>query len=142
MKKKRELALAVISMLLIALALSACSKNDSSGSVQSPHEEAWLQAYYDVQNSRRPSKAYQAIDYTRSLYFDGHASIEQTQQRIYMILMATPALRLNPVKVNKFIALATNVQPYYRSLSAREIYRRYIRYSTLVAFTELRSKRT
>lgn len=126
MRKKRELAIAVISLLLIAFALSACGSSNNGGSVP-PHEEAWLQAYYEVQNSGRPSKAYRAIDYTRSLYFDGHASLEQTQQRIYMILEVTPALRLNMIQKNQFIAYATNMHPYYQNLSARDIYRRYFR---------------
>lgn len=124
MRKKRELAIAVISLLMIAFALSACGSSNNGGSVP-PHEEAWLQAYYEVQSSGRPSKAYQAIDYTRSLYFDGHASLEQTQQRIYMILEATPALRLSTLRKNQYVWYAT--QPHFRHLSAREIYRRYFR---------------
>ncbi len=128
MKEKRELALAVISLLLIALiALSGCGpKNDSAPTPPSP-EDVWLQAYHDVQNTGRPSKAYQAIDLTRALYFDGHATIQQTQERIYMILKATPGIRLTKTKTKKYIALLTDPRPQFRNLSAYDIRRRYVR---------------
>lgn len=127
-KSKFDFALSALALLMLLFALSACG--DSGGTAQpelSHQDHAWAQAYNEASSSRRPQKTFQTIDYTRSLYFDGVATLEQTQHRLFLLLQTSPALTLSPNKINQFVALSVDLRPHYRGMSANNLYRRYIR---------------
>lgn len=117
----------VLSLAVVALALTACRGGSSGGGgdyVAGPasnYDVAWDQGYTEVQQTSRASKTYELLDYTRTLYFDGNSTIAQTQQRIALILQSSRAVRISTEQVNRFVVLATDARPQYRNKTSKQL---------------------
>lgn len=117
----------ILSLAAIALALTACRGGGGSsgdGYVPGPasnYDVAWDQGYSEVQSASRPGKTYELLDYTRELYFNGNATIAQTQQRIVLILNSSRAVRVTNDQLNRFTLLATDARPEFRNRTSKQL---------------------
>lgn len=117
----------MLALIVIGSALTACRGGSSGGDGYAPagaassYDVAWDQGYSETQNSGRPAKTYELLDYTRELYFKGNATISQTQQRLALILQTSRVVRVSNEQLNRFTLLATDARPEYRNRSSKQL---------------------